>query len=120
MGHGIKEYASMTNKQFLAVKGAKVGLRERRAKKSFMSVAVDVLFTQLGEFSQMTAKAGIKRFRDRAIVAMLQEFKQLNKGAVPNKPVIQPVSPKEITQEEKDLALSVVMLIKEKRDGTLK
>jgi hypothetical protein len=79
MGHGTKEYASITNKQFLTVKGEKIGARERGAKELFMSVAVDVLFVQVGEFSQMTAKAGIKRFGDRPVAAMLQEFKQLKK-----------------------------------------
>ena len=48
-----------------------------------MSIAANVLFTQVSEHAQMSAKAGIKRFGDRALAAMISEYKQLNTGAVP-------------------------------------
>ena len=120
LGHGTKEYASVVNKQFLTVKGYKTGARERGAKEFFMSVAADVLFAQVGEFSKMTAKAGIKRFGDRAVAAMLQEFKQLNEGAVPGKPVFGTVDPLLLSREDKKRALEAVNLIKKKRCGKIK
>jgi hypothetical protein len=120
MSHGTKEYASISNKQFLTVKGKIIGARERGAKESFMSLAADVLFAQVGEFSQMTAKAGIKKFGDKAVAAMLQEFKQLNEGAVPGKPVFGTVNPSTLSWEEKKRALEAVNLIKKKRCGKIK
>jgi hypothetical protein len=114
LGHGTKAYASVVIKQLLTVKGHRIGVRERRAKESFLSVAADVLFAQVGEFSQITAKAGIKRFGDKAVAAMLQEFKQLNEGAVPGKPVFGTVDPSTLNREEKKRALEAVNLIKKK------
>jgi hypothetical protein len=120
MSHGTKEYASISNKQFLTVKGKMIGARERGAKESFMSLAADVLFAQVGEFSQMTAKAGIKKFGDKAVAAMLQELKQLNEGAVLGKPVFGTVNPSTLSWEDKKRALEAVNLIKKKRCGKIK
>ena len=50
----------------------------------------------------------------------VKEFKQLNNGAMPNKPVVAPIDPRELTQQEKNLALNVVTVIKQKTDGTIK
>ena len=44
-----------------------------RGEKSFMSVATNYLFAQVTEHAQMSAKAGIKCFGDRAVAAMLRE-----------------------------------------------
>ena len=50
---------------------------------SFMNVAANYLFTQTTDHAQMSAKAGIKKFGAKAITAMLNEYKQLNIGPVP-------------------------------------
>ena len=68
----------------------------------------------------MTAKVGIKRFRDRVIAAILQEFKQLNEGAVPGKPVFGTMDQTTLNIEEKRRALEAVNLIKKKRCGKIK
>jgi hypothetical protein len=112
LGHGTKEYASVKHKQFLTVKGYRAGARERGDRESFMSLATDVLFAQVGEFSQMTAKAGIKKFGEKAIAAMLQEFRQLNEGEVPGKLVFGTVNPMTLSREEKRRALEAVNLRK--------
>ena len=71
-------------------------------------------------YAQMSAKAGIKRFGDRALAAMISEYKQLNTGAMPGKPVFGCIDPKNITMEERKRALEAVNLIKKKRCGKLK
>ena len=86
-----------------------------RGDKSFMSVAANYLFTQVNEHAQMSAKSGIKKFGDRAVAAMLSEYKQLNTGAMPGKPVFGTIDPTTLTNEEKRRALEAVNLIKKKR-----
>ena len=71
-------------------------------------------------FNQMPAKKGIKLFKERDIAAIYKEFKQLDEGAVPNKPVVLPQDPSKLTREEKSRALEAVNLIKEKRNGKIK
>ena len=51
---------------------------------------------------------------------MVKEFQQLNEGAIPGKPVVDPVDPTTITSEEKHQALEAVNLIKEKRCGHIR
>ena len=68
----------------------------------------------------MSAKAGIKKFGDRAIAAMLSEYRQLNNGPMPGKPVFGCINPDDLTSEEKKRALEAVNLIKKKRCGKLK
>ena len=51
---------------------------------------------------------------------MIKEFTQLNKGAVPGKPVVRPVNVSSLTSLEKSKALPAVNLIKEKFGGILK
>ena len=63
----------------------------------------------------MSVNQGIKQFGEETIAALLKEFKQLDEGEVPGKPVIWPIDPKILTAEEKRKALSAVNLIKEKR-----
>ena len=82
--------------------------------KTYMNRAVGVLFTQ------MTAKRGIKLFGERAIAAMTKEFNQLDKGAFPGKPVVEPIDPTTLTKDEKQRAMEAVNLIKEKRCGKIK
>jgi len=79
-----------------------------------MNRATGVLFTQ------MSAKKGIKKFGERAIAAMIKEFKQIHEGPMPGKPVVRPVDPHTLSLEQKKQALEAVTLIKEKRSGMLK
>ena len=79
-----------------------------------MKIACDLIFTQ------MTANAGIKKFDETAISAIIKEFTQLNEGAVPGKPVVIPTDVRTLTDLEKQKALSAVNLIKEKRNGAMK
>ena len=85
-----------------------------------MSVASNYLFSQVNEHTQMPAKAGIKRLRDRAIAAILSEYKQLNMGVMPDKPVFGCINPNDISPGEKKRALEAVNLIKKKRCGKIK
>lgn len=59
-----------------------------RGDKSFMSIAVKFLFAQVYKHAQMSARTGFKRFRNRAVVAMLSEYKQINTGATPRNVVL--------------------------------
>ena len=65
--------------------------------KSFISVAANYSFAQVNEHAQMLAKAGIKQFGDQAIAAMLSEYKKLNMGFIPDKPVFGCVNPNNIS-----------------------
>ena len=80
----------------------------------FLKTTVDVMFTQ------MSARRGMKLFKERAVAAMIKELTQLDKGAMDGKPVVIPTDPKLLTPEHKKLALEAVHLIKEKRDGSIK
>ena len=55
-----------------------------------------------------------KKFGAKAITAMLNEYKQLNIGLVPGKPVFGCIDPSKITNDEKRRALEAVNLIKKK------
>ena len=112
-----KRYSSNQEYQF-SMKSTKHPFR--RGEKSFMSVAANYLFTQVTEHAQMSAKAGIKKFGDQAVAAMLSEYKQLNEGPMPGKPVFGCIDPTTITREEKRRALEAVNLIKKKRCGKIK
>ena len=52
----------------------------------YMQTVLNIIFTQ------MSAKAGFKKFGQAAISAMFKELKQLNDGPIPGKPVISPVN----------------------------
>ena len=71
-------------------------------------------------FTQMQAKEIIKRFGERAVAVLIKEFKQLNDGDIPVKPVFFPIHLKELTEEEKRQSLNEITLIKEKRDCKIK
>ena len=68
----------------------------------------------------MSAKRGIKLFKERAIAAMYKNLNQLDKGAMPNKPVVLPQDSTKLARKEKREDLEAVNLIKEKRTGTIK
>jgi hypothetical protein len=65
--------------------------------------------------TQMTAKAGIKRFRQAAMAAHMQEFAQLE-----NLDVYEAVNSRLLTRKQRRAAPRVINLIKQKRDGKLK
>jgi len=82
----------------------------------FYKKAMDVMFVQ-----QMSAKKGIKQFKERAIAAMIKEFTQLNEGSKPGNPVVAGVDPKDMTHEDRTKhTLEAVNLIQEKRSGKIK
>ena len=68
----------------------------------------------------MNANQGIERYGDRAIAALIKECVQLDKGAFPGKPVVEPVFADGLTHDEKAQAMSAVAIIKEKRCGKVK
>ena len=51
---------------------------------------------------------------------MMKELIQLDKGAVENKPVIEPISYEQLSDEDKHKALDAVNIVELKRDGRLK
>jgi hypothetical protein len=66
-------------------------------------------------FSQMSAKAGVKKFGDRAKEAIVQEWKQLD-----DKAAFKPRSFESLAPIERKKALRSITLIKEKRCGRIK
>ena len=56
-------------------------------------------------FNQMSAKRGIKLFKERSIEVMYKEFNKIDKIAMPNKPVVLPQDPKKLARTEKIEAL---------------
>ena len=82
-GAGIErlEMSLDNNKKYASVKGKRYQLTMESKKhplirrgQSFMGVAANYLFAQVTEHTQMSAKAGIKKFGDRAVTAMLSEY----------------------------------------------
>ena len=65
--------------------------------------------------TQMSAKAGIKQFGDRAVAALLQEFAQLD-----GKDVLDPINFNSLSPNQRKGALRAISLIKEQRDGRIK
>lgn len=66
-------------------------------------------------FTQMSAKKGIKKHGEAAIQVILKEFKQLHDLSV-----FIPRHKDELNQEQLDLCLRLITMIKEKRNGNLK
>ena len=82
--------------------------------KNLFTKTMNVMFTQ------MSAKRGIKMYKERAIAAMMNELSQLDKGVVDGQPVVIPIDPSLLSQEKRRNAMEAVHLIKEKRDGKIK
>jgi hypothetical protein len=81
---------------------------------NYQTIANSVMFTQ------MNAKKGIKLFGERAVAAMFKEFRQMNEGPMPGKPVFGPQDASKLTPLQKKMTLEAVNLIKEKRCGKIK
>ena len=128
-GQGIKqlEMSLDNNKEYASVKSKhyNFGMSPNehplyRGNTSFMNVEANYLFVQVTEHAQMSAKAGIKKFGDRAVAVMLSKYRQLNAGPMPGKLVFSCIDPNDITTEERRRALEAVNLIKKKRCGKMK
>ena len=50
----------------------------------------------------MLAKKGKTKFGERVIATIVAEFRQLDKGEFPGKPVFEPAAHKDITKEQKN------------------
>ena len=88
--------------------------KEDYVMQNRLKTAVDVCF------ASMYASKGIRKHGERAVAMIIKELKQLNYGAVPNKPVVIPINVDELTESNKKQALDAVTLIEEKRDDKLK
>ena len=71
-------------------------------------------------FNQMSPKRGIKLFKERAIATMYKDLNKLDKGYIPNKPVVLPQDTTTFTRKDRREALELVNPIKEKRTGKIK
>jgi len=78
-------------------------------QRRMYSIALNVMF------NQMHASKGIKMFKEKAVAAILKEYKQLNDMSVLGR-----IDYDSLTEEQKQLALDAVNLIKEKRNGKVK
>ena len=78
---------------------------------------VQTLYGRIVEyvFNQMTAKAGIRKHGEKAVMALFEEFAQLH-----DKSVFRAIKASGLISEQKRDALRAIDLIKEKRDGRLK
>ena len=64
-------------------------------------------------FTQVSAKEGIKRWGEEAIAAIVKELKQLQDGAIPGRPVIEPVNYEDLTEiDNRNNTLEAVTVVK--------
>ena len=89
-----------------AIKHATTNVNDRTPIHSLMANFI---------FTQMSAKAGIKKHGQRAIDALLKELTQLD-----NQDTFDPQDASKLTPQQKKAALRSVNVIKEKRCGKLK
>ena len=72
-------------------------------------------------FTQVSTKEGIKRWGEDAIAVIMKELKQLQDGAMPGRPVIEPVDYLDLTEEDKKKnTLEAEAVVKQKRCGKIK
>ena len=65
-------------------------MRDKNQKyqtESFMKLETEAMFTQ------MSSKAIIKKFGQKAVVAMVKEYRHINKGPMEGKLVVNPIDP---------------------------
>eukprot|EP00957_Ditylum_brightwellii_P127507 9723822-Ditylum_brightwellii.AAC.1 len=65
--------------------------------------------------TQYSLGKGLKKFKEKAAEAVVDEFTQLHK-----KETFEPVNYEDMAEEERDEALEALMFLKEKRDGRIK
>ena len=70
--------------------------------ESCLKVEVNVMFSQAGKYAQMNVPRSIK-IEQEAVAGMVQEFKQLNNGAVPGKLVIGMINHKSISNRKEKI-----------------
>ena len=104
-----RECNFVTNSASIEAKGEAGNIAD-----SYMKLACNVIFTQIA------AKRGFKQHDAKAIAAMINEFAQLNEGAVSGKPAVVPTDSNSLTITEKRKALRAVNIIKEKWNGDIK
>ena len=78
-----------------------------------MNVATDFMFTQ------MSAKAGIKKFGQKAVADMVKQYEHRGKETMEGKPVVTPIDPDTLSYEDNMKSLEAVNLIKQKRNGII-
>ena len=79
-----------------------------------MNRILDIMFTQ------MPATEGFKRFGEKAVATIFNEFIQLDKSVTKNNPAVMPADPKTLSEKNIRESLPAVNLIKENRTGKLK
>ena len=82
----------------------------------FFQQAIKTLFLT----AQMNARKEIKLFKERGVVAMIKGFTQLDQGAFPGKPVVEPLVAESLSNDEVKMAMEAVNILKEKRNGIIK
>ena len=86
-------------------KGEEKGDLSKLSHASFMQIACDVIFAQIASSGnpkkQMSAIKAFKTYGEAAVAAIIKEFTQLTKGAVPGKPVVGAVDASTLTFDEK-------------------
>ena len=110
LDRSTKTYSHNCERQFLLVKEKTV----KASRHDYYDVAVKVIFTQ------MSARKGLKLHPEESFAALVKEYRQMDEGPMPGKPVFEPVYAHDLTDEQKRQALEAVNLIKIKRDGTFK
>ena len=69
---------------------------------------------------KINPKKGIKPFVEISIAAIFKEYKQLDDGHIPGKPLVEPFNPDGLTPLDKNKTQEAVNLIKQKRCGNIK
>ena len=75
-----------------------------------MKVVSDFMLTQ------MSANASINKSGEKAVAAMVKEYRQIDKDPMEGNPVTTPIYPGTLYYKEKRKALEAVNIIKEKRN----
>lgn len=127
MDHGGKDYRAYKHRTFLQQKKREhtkraVTLTMIKRRSMFMGNKQEMMNKALGIIlaHQMSAKKGITKFGERAVAALVKEFTQLDQGAFPGKPVVEPVEANLLTTNDKARALEAMNIIAEKRCGKIK
>ena len=63
-------------------------------------------------FNRMYANAGMNKFGEKVVVAMVKEYTHIYKGAMEGKSVVTPIDPYTLSHKEKSVVLEMVNLIK--------
>ena len=92
--------------------GKQLFMRKQESKDEtdlFIKVETNIMFTQ------MYAKAGIKKIGEKSVAAMVKHFRKIDKGLMEGKPVVTSIDQDTLYFKDKRKALESVNLIKKKR-----